>query len=127
MTFVHPSGNAHLDHQPSPRLELERVGRTVQHLVPSCPTRLPHQQEHMNPLRRNKFKNHFHIKHHFYTTTEVYIARVNAKHKEVILKYGCYAEVVFKFVAIARLHPKKITYLLIAFAIQNSSDSLIRQ
>ena len=35
--------------------------------------------------------------------TRVYIARVKAKHKEAILMYGCYVEVVFHFVAKAIL------------------------
>ena len=43
----------------------------------------------------NKMKYHFHI-----TTLHkyIYIARVKAKHKEAILMYGCYVEVVFHFV-----------------------------
>ena len=45
----------------------------------------------------NKIKYHFHI-----TTLHKYIqciARVKAKHKEVILMYSCYVEVVFNFAA----------------------------
>ena len=39
--------------------------------------------------------------------------RVKAKHKEAILMYGCYVEVVFNFVAKARQHPSLVPVLFL--------------
>ena len=41
------------------------------------------------------------MKHPFHITTllKLYIARVKVKHKEAVLVYNCYVEVVFNFVA----------------------------
>ena len=41
----------------------------------------------------------------------MYIAKVKAKHKEAVLMYGCYVEVVFNFIAKAMHYPNLVPVL----------------